>query len=148
MGPHRRTMGSMIIAIKAEIRGHMTTLSREKLINRPFADKKHYPYGFARSGDFSISESKLLQAHGSLFAALVDGKIEPSSDVEINYLNAALGQCEPQTPQAKAWVKYQTRINRPKAASIYGSKRVVTEDTDDTAEIDDDNDLEINIDDD
>ena len=49
----------------------MTTLSREKLINRPFADKKHYPYGFARSGDFSISESKLLQAHGSLFAALV-----------------------------------------------------------------------------
>ncbi|MGK0501606.1 MAG: hypothetical protein ACJARF_000361 [Alteromonadaceae bacterium] len=148
MGPHRRTMGSMIIAIKAEIRGHMTTLSREKLINRPFADKKHYPYGFARSGDFSISESKLLQAHGSLFAALVDGKIEPSSDVEINYLNAALGQCEPQTPQAKAWIKYQNRINRPKAASIYGSKRVVTEDTDDTVEIDDDNDLEINIDDD
>ncbi len=148
MGPHRRTMRSMIIARKAEIGGHMTTLSREKLINRPFADKKHYPYGFARSGDFSISESKLLQAHGSLFAALVDGKIEPSSDVEINYLNAALGQCEPQTPQAKAWIKYQNRINRPKAASIYGSKRAVTEDADDNMGIEDNSDIEIDIDDD
>ncbi|MDO6568930.1 DUF413 domain-containing protein [Alteromonas sp. 1_MG-2023] len=126
----------------------MTTLSREQLVNRPFVDKKHYPYGFARSGDFSITESKLLQAHGSLFAALVDGKITPSSEAEINYLNSALGQCEPATPQARAWVKYQTRINRPKAASIYGSKRVVTEELDDNVGIDDDNHHEIDIDDD
>lgn len=125
----------------------MTTLTRQQVINKPFADSKHYPYGFARSGDFSIAESKLLQSHGSIFAALVDGKISPENDEEQMYLESALGHREPSTPQEKTWLKYQARINRPKAASIYGSKRTIVEDADDE-DIDDNSDLDIEIDDD
>tara|TARA_A200000113_G_C8648601_1_gene285050 strand:+ start:97 stop:468 length:372 start_codon:yes stop_codon:yes gene_type:complete len=123
----------------------MSVITKEQVTRKPFADKKHYPYGFARSGDFSINESKLLQSYGSLFAALVDGKITPENDEEQAYLESALGHREPATPQEKAWLKYQARINRPKTASIYGSKKPAVDDNDD--DISDNSDLDIDLDD-
>ncbi|CAB9492485.1 MaoP family protein [Alteromonas sp. HB246098] len=125
----------------------MSVITKEKITRKPFADKKNYPYGFARSGDFSINESKLLQSHGSLFAALVDGKITPENDEEQAYLESALGHREPATPQEKAWLKYQARINRPKTASIYGSKRPSSEEVDDDEDISDNSDIDISLDD-
>ena len=38
----------------------MSVITKEQVARKPFIDKKNYPYGFARSGDFSINESKLL----------------------------------------------------------------------------------------
>lgn len=125
----------------------MSVITKEQFARKPFIDKKNYPYGFARSGDFSINESKLLQAHGSLFAALVDGKITPESDEEQAYLESALGHRDPATPQEKAWLKYQARINRPKTASIYGSKRAAEQDVDDDDDMSDNSDLDIDLDD-
>ena len=123
----------------------MSVITKEQVTRKPFADKKHYPYGFARSGDFSINESKLLQTYGSLFAALVDGKITPENDEEQAYLESALGHREPGTPQEKAWLKYQARINRPKTASIYGSKKPTVDYDDD--DMSDNSDLDIDLDD-
>ncbi|AFV84035.1 DUF413 domain-containing protein [Alteromonas mediterranea] len=125
----------------------MSVITKEKITRKPFADKKNYPYGFARSGDFSINESKLLQGYGSLFAALVDGKITPGNDEEQAYLESALGHREPATSQEKAWLKYQARINRPKTASIYGSKRPSAEEVDDDEDISDNSDIDISLDD-
>ena len=124
----------------------MSVITKEQFARKPFIDKKNYPYGFARSGDFSINESKLLQAHGSLFAALVDGKITPENDEEQAYLESALGHRDPATPQEKAWLKYQARINRPKTASIYGSKRAAEQDVDDDDDMSDNSDLDIDLD--
>ncbi|MEC8298114.1 MAG: DUF413 domain-containing protein [Pseudomonadota bacterium] len=124
----------------------MSVITKEQVARKPFIDKKNYPYGFARSGDFSINESKLLQAHGSLFAALVDGKITPENDEEQAYLESALGHRDPATPQEKAWLKYQARINRPKTASIYGSKRAAEQDVDDDDDMSDNSDLNIDLD--
>ena len=125
----------------------MSVITKEQVARKPFIDKKNYPYGIARSGDFSINESKLLQAHGSLFAALVDGKITPENDEEQAYLESALGHRDPATPQEKAWLKYQARINRPKTASIYGSKRAAEQDVDDDDDMSDNSDLDIDLDD-
>ncbi|GFD69447.1 DUF413 domain-containing protein [Alteromonas sp. KUL106] len=125
----------------------MSVITKEQVTSKPFADKKHYPYGFARSGDFSINESKLLQSYGGLFAALVDGKITPENDEEQAYLESALGHREPATPQEKAWLKYQARINRPKTASIYGSKKPAVDDVDDDTDMSDNSDLDIDLDD-
>ncbi|WP_414829564.1 DUF413 domain-containing protein [Alteromonas sp. H39] len=125
----------------------MSKLTREILATRLFSDPKHYPYGFGRSGDFSISESKILQQRGSLIAALVDGKISPENEEEHGYLEAAFGHREPVTPAEKAWVKYQQRIHRPRAASIYGSKKAAVMDAEDDVN-DDDSPLDIDVDDD
>ena len=121
----------------------MTNLTREALLKRPFNDKKNYPYGFARSGDFSIKEAKILAENGSIIAALVDGKLVPTTEQDVRFLEVAHGQIEPESPEEKVWLKYQKRINRPKAASIYGSKKLalVDADGDDSGGGADDNDI-------
>lgn len=124
----------------------MTALTREKLAGKPFLDRKNYPYGFSRSGDFSITESQALMKHGALIAALVDGELTPESEEEEGYIAAATGQRPPQTVAERAWLRYQQRINRPKAASIYGSRKVVEMADDD--DNDDNSDLGADIDDD
>ena len=119
----------------------MNSVSREQLIKRVFSDPKNYPYGFARSGDFSINESRALSQFGALIAALVDGHIAPETDEDHGYLEAAHGQRSPENIAERAWVKYQKRINRPKAASIYGSKKAAIVDSDDDDELVDNSDL-------
>lgn len=101
----------------------MAKLTRDALNKRIFSDAKNYPYGFSRSGDFSISESKALSQYGCLIAALVDGQIEPQTSEDDELLAAAFGQKEPGNVAERAWVKYQKRINRPKLGSIYGNHR-------------------------
>lgn len=125
----------------------MISVSRESVIKRVFSDQKNYPYGFARSGDFSINESRALSQFGALIAALVDGHLQPETDEDHGYLQAAHGQKEPENIVERAWLKYQKRINRPKAGSIYGSKKAALEDTEED-EISDDSDMSITIGDD
>ncbi|MDO6477867.1 DUF413 domain-containing protein [Alteromonas sp. 1_MG-2023] len=119
----------------------MTNSTRDSLIKRPFMDKKHYPYGFARSGDFSIKEAKILAENGSVIAALVDGKLTPETDQDMRFIAVAHGETEPASPEEKVWLKYQKRINRPKAASIYGSKKVALTESDDDGGTADDTDI-------
>jgi uncharacterized protein YifE (UPF0438 family) len=125
----------------------MANVTRESLVKRVFTDPKNYPYGFSRSGDFSINESRALGQFGSLIAGLVDGVIEAETDEDKGYLAAAFGQKDPETIAERAWVKYQKRINRPKLGSIYGNKptQLVDDDTDDDV-IADDSELEVDVD--
>lgn len=121
--------------------------SKENLLKRVFSDAKNYPYGFSRSGDFSISESKALSEYGCLIAALVDGHIMPSDDDDQAYLAVAHGHQEPENTIQRAWIKYQKRINRPKTGSIYGTKKALIENSDDELVNDIDDDLDIDLDD-
>lgn len=121
----------------------MPKLDRDVLINRVFTDSKNYPYGFSRSGDFSISESQALVQSGSLIAALVDGLIAPETDEDKGLLAAAFSKKEPESLAEKAWVKYQKRISRPKLGNIYGSHHTTVE-GDDT--VDEGSDIELDED--
>lgn len=96
-------------------------VSKESLLRRVFSDHKHYPYGFSRSGDFSIAESKALSAYGCYYAALADGLLPATEKNEIAFIDALNGKLEAQDTAQRAWIKYQKRINRPKTASIHGS---------------------------
>lgn len=124
----------------------MTNDLRASLTKKLFSDPKNYPYGFSRSGDFSINESKVLSQFGALHAALVDGLIEAKSEEENHFLAVVFEQAQPETIIEKAWLKYQKRINRPKQGNIYGNKpaQVSEEDLD----VGDDLELEVNIEDD
>ena len=123
----------------------MAKLCRESLVKRIFSDAKNYPYGFSRSGDFSINESKALSQYGCLIAALVDGQIEAQTADDNHLLAAAFGTKEPETLAERAWVKYQTRINRPKLKSICGNHPSHVAEEDETNVIDQD-DIEVEID--
>lgn len=125
----------------------MSSLTKETLLKRLFSDPKNYPYGFSRSGDFSIGESKALSEHGSLIAALVDQHIAPSDAQDEQFLASALGQVEPQSVAERAWLKYQKRINRPKAGSIYGTRKASDNSHDDDILVDVEDGLDIELDD-
>ena len=124
-----------------------SAISRESLLKRVFSDPKNYPYGFSRSGDFSISESKALVAYGALIAALVDGHLAPQTQEDQDFLAVAHGAMEPQDTIQRAWIKYQKRINRPKAGSIYGTTKTASSaDSDEDLVSDLDDDLDIDLD--
>jgi uncharacterized protein YifE (UPF0438 family) len=126
----------------------MAKLTRLDLLKRIFSDPKNYPYGFSRSGDFSINESKALGQYGCLIAALVDGQLTPETEEDERFLKTAYGQLDPETAAEKAWSKYQKRINRPKMGNIYGSKSVASDDPqDEQSAIDEVEDSDIVVDD-
>ncbi|MCY7295363.1 DUF413 domain-containing protein [Alteromonas sp. a30] len=119
----------------------MAKVTREQLLNSAFNDPRNYPYGFARSGDFSISESQALSQYGRLISALVSGQLSCANEEDENLLAVAQGEKSPSTVVERAWVKYQSRINRPKAGSIYGTNRnnsPASDDSDESDFIDDD----------
>ncbi|GLR72534.1 DUF413 domain-containing protein [Agaribacter marinus] len=120
----------------------MSGLTKKTLHTRLFSDPKNYPYGFSRSGDFSIAESKALAQYGCLFAALVDGEYSPVDAEDEQYISSALGHSDPKTVQERAWLKYQKRINRPRCASIYGSAKSVANEDDIEVDADDSLDLD------
>ncbi|MFT7258472.1 MAG: hypothetical protein ACI9MS_000319 [Glaciecola sp.] len=123
-------------------------MNSESLLKRMFSDPKHYPYGFSRSGDFSIAESKALSQYGCLISALVDGHLLPSNSEEIGFIDSALGRKQPDTNAERAWLKYQNRINRPKYASIHGTKKGSNQSRPDDDLVNDiDDEIDINMDD-
>ncbi|GAA6184769.1 MULTISPECIES: DUF413 domain-containing protein [Alteromonadaceae] len=124
----------------------MANITRDSLTKRVFSDVKNYPYGFSRSGDFSINESKALSQYGALYAALVDGVISPETEEDQHFIESAFGKVEPETVSERAWLKYQKRISRPKLGSIYGNKPSHLNDDDEDASINDDVELEVDMD--
>jgi hypothetical protein len=124
------------------------TLTKEVLLKRVFSDPKNYPYGFSRSGDFSISESRALSDYGCYIAALIDGHIQAQDNDDNAILAAAHGDIEPQDTAQRAWLKYQKRINRPKTDSIYGTKKAASQEDDDSLVNDIDDGFDIDLDDD
>lgn len=105
----------------------MTQITRESLLKRPFNDFRHYPYGFSRSGDFSIRESDALTQYGVLITALLNGDYLPQNQEDEALLKSARGEQAAVTLVEKAWAKYQARIHRPKVASMYGKGKFADE---------------------
>ena len=69
----------------------MTKMIREVLLKKPFNDFRNYPYGFSRSGDFSIRESDALTHYGCLITAMLAGEFEPVLQEDIELLAACTG---------------------------------------------------------
>lgn len=108
----------------------MAKLTRDDFLSKTFVDPANYPYGFSRSGDFSINEAKALQQYGSLISALLSGALTASNDEDKHLVAVACGDAEANSAAEKAWLKYQNRIHRTKAGSIYGSSKSSSDDTD------------------
>lgn len=126
----------------------MARQTRSDLLSRVYHDPKNYPYGFSRSGDFSINEAKALSSQGVLINALMDGSFAPENSEDNDLLAVMNGDKEPATVTEKAWSKYIKRINRQRTGSIYGRKTQSADDSDDDGtdvDLDTDTDTDIEI---
>lgn len=92
----------------------MTTFSiREP--NKVFTDRIKFPYGFKKSGDFSITEAELLGRYGHTLMALEQGSLSPDGADEHQFMAVIKGHTPPANTLEKAWLKYVrlTRQYRP-----------------------------------
>ncbi len=83
----------------------MATLSI-RVPQKVFADRVKFPYGFRKSGDFSINEADLLSQYGHTLIALETGELTPENEDEAHFLQFIQGQAEASNSLEKAWRKY------------------------------------------
>ncbi|WAJ69938.1 DUF413 domain-containing protein [Catenovulum adriaticum] len=125
--------------------------TKQQLLSRIYDDPKNYPYGFRRSGDFSITESDALSRYGCLLNALYKGEIDPSDEQDHRFLSIMRGDTQATKTEELAWLKYQSRLNRPKLGSLYGNKKQLididdSDDDEDSVALSDDIDDKLTVD--
>lgn len=85
----------------------MATLSI-RVPQKIFSDRAKFPYGFRKSGDFSIVEADLLSTYGQTLALLESGQLMPETEDETHFVRFVHGETEAQNSLEKAWRKYAT----------------------------------------
>ena len=73
---------------------------------KQFIDRQHFPYGFRKSGDFSITEADILSAFGKTLAGLESGELQPENQEEQRFIDVLKGEQAPASSIEKAWLKY------------------------------------------
>ncbi|MDO6567675.1 DUF413 domain-containing protein [Alteromonas sp. 1_MG-2023] len=80
---------------------------------KPFIDRQKFPYGFRKSGDFSIGEADILAGYGKTLLALESGELSPETDDEHHFVSFVNGQVEAANTIERTWAKY-VRLSRGK----------------------------------
>ena len=80
--------------------------------SRPFVDSKKFPYGFSRSGIFTLAESQLLETKGHLLKALMDEKVFDPSEEDLAFCKAIRSGNYHFNTDTKVWFKYLSHQRR------------------------------------
>ncbi|OCL21894.1 DUF413 domain-containing protein [Gilliamella sp. wkB171] len=102
-----------------------------------FFDNKNYPRGFSRHGDFTIKEAQILEKHGYAFKDLDTEIRKPVTAEEKSFVAVCKGKKEPTTEFEKAWLKYLSRINKPKRFHTLSGGKPQVDVADDFVDTDD-----------
>jgi uncharacterized protein YifE (UPF0438 family) len=89
--------------------------------NSKFYSDRHFPYGFARSGKFTLEQAALLERHGKAYEALHNGSREPVNKEEKSFVTVCRGEAEPVTEHEKVWMLYCKAITKKPAISPFGA---------------------------
>lgn len=89
---------------------------------RPFESKKafyatqHYPYGLAKSGEYTYEQVTLLERHGWAYQTLCSGEREPVGEEEEAFVLACRGEKQAITQHEKVWLKFYEKTSSPQIA--------------------------------
>lgn len=101
-----------------------------------FYDDANFPFGFSRSGDFTLQESELLTESGYLMQQLADKKIQPENEEQEHFVEVIEGKAHPLYKNEYLYLKYQNLINK-KDIFLNPVKYVVVSETELDEEIED-----------
>jgi uncharacterized protein len=124
----------------------MTTINISKesfQATRKFYDDKNYPRGFNRSGDFTLSEGRILETYGIALQELMSGTKTPINDEEKQFILVCEGKAEATSQVERAWKKYQNKVLSPKHFHTLFGRRKVDADESDSNDSDADIDLDL-----
>ena len=81
---------------------------------KTFTNVMRFPYGFKKSGDFSITEASILSEYGETLQSLEMGSIKPVSKEEKRFVKMTKKLVLPITTVEQAWLKYSRLTNTKK----------------------------------
>jgi uncharacterized protein len=87
--------------------------TREYWLSKKYFDLKKFPYGFSRSGDYTIEQSQKIESHGMLITALLDGQVSNPTEDDLMLVQQIRSGNAENNELAKLWLKY-LGINRMK----------------------------------
>ncbi|WP_070968983.1 DUF413 domain-containing protein [Vibrio sonorensis] len=71
-----------------------------------FYDNTKFPRGFAKSGDFTLSEEEILIFYGDTMVALENGEIHAENSEEKHFLKVLDNPGKAKTKLERTWLKY------------------------------------------
>jgi len=77
-----------------------------RLGKKRFYDTKKFPRGFAKSGDFTLSEEDILTLYGETLSGLEAGTLQPENAEEQQFLKVLENPELAASKIEKAWLKY------------------------------------------
>lgn len=77
-----------------------------------FCDKRLFPHGFARSGDFTLKQAKILEESGAKVLYIQRGIIQSMSDEHITEFKRLFGNEALEAGLVTAWNKYEEIATR------------------------------------
>ena len=102
--------------------------TREYWLGRRFYDKQRYPFGFSRAGDFSIGQSKLLEEHGELIKALLEGQVSNPTIEDLQLKESIENNDSVNAGElGRTWLKY-TSVKREIVTVSASSSETVNQD--------------------
>lgn len=102
-----------------------------------FLDRKNYPKGFSRHGDFTIKEATVLEKFGHAFSELNCGTRIPITEDEKHFVQVCKKELTSTTENEKIWMKYLERISKPKKIHTLSGGKVQSDLSEDFVDIDD-----------
>ncbi len=104
--------------------------TREFWLSKRFSDVRRYPYGFSRSGDFTIRQSTILEQYGYLLTALINDEVSDPTPEDLELKQALLNNQPEYSEIVSIWLKYRT-INHIKISVSSSAKVADLDDNDD-----------------
>lgn len=91
--------------------------------DKKFEDKINFPYGFQKSGEFTIEQARILEMNGIAYAELSSGTRKPVGEIEREFVAYCSGKKEATNLHEKVWQRYLMRVNNNKLAISFNKRR-------------------------
>lgn len=95
--------------------------SRSFHSDKKFYGEPYFPYGIARSGEFTLRQVTLLETHGKAYEALHKGLQAPINKEEERFVEVCQGKCTPETDHEKVWSLFCKKIGNQTIISAFGN---------------------------
>ncbi|ELB2168444.1 DUF413 domain-containing protein [Vibrio parahaemolyticus] len=105
-----------------------------------FYDNVKFPRGFAKSGDFTLSEEEILTIYGDTMLGLESGELTPENSEEKHFVKVLENPGKAKTKTERTWLKYTQLArgrkrfhtlngrNKPDAADDYAEESLAEDD--------------------
>lgn len=76
-----------------------------------------FPYGLAKSGEFTCPQVELLEMHGEAYKELAEGRRTPVNSREERFVAVCLGKRPPETQHERVWISFCRKAQQAAAVT-------------------------------